>query len=111
MKWIKASERMPEKGDLYFVKFEGLDGENWFPGTSNFYDEWEKPDVIEWLDESESPASPASIEELNIAARKRVNDRMSLYSKHIFSEQEMTAMGFDMYLAGAAYCDEQIAIV
>lgn len=59
MKWIKASERLPEHGDLYFVKMVMKDsGLPWFPDTCNYYDEWqdvgEDYEVLEWLDESPS---------------------------------------------------------
>lgn len=39
-------------------------------------------------------------EEINIEARKEAKRRLSFYSRHQFSEQDMTAIGFDMFLAG-----------
>lgn len=61
------------------------------------------------LSESPSPSLQEAgiIEQMNIEARKKVKARLSLYSRHIFSEQDMTSMGFDMYLAGWNARDSQ----
>jgi len=69
MKWIKASERLPESGNLYFVKMllTGDEDHEWFPATCNFYKEWEYTDdtynVIEWLDET-PPSNDIATEQL-----------------------------------------------
>jgi hypothetical protein len=55
-RWVKASERLPEIGDLYHTNIRMRDsGEETFPSHENFYDgEWqisEAYEVIEWLEE------------------------------------------------------------
>ena len=51
--WVKASERLPEKRDVYFVKWNGKNnGSMYFNGKRFETYESVRPDDIEWLDES-----------------------------------------------------------
>jgi len=72
MKFIKASERLPEKDYNYFVKKYNFDKSSTYNTTCSFkngkwvgyYGTWgnlvEEKDIFEWLDESIEPCATSS---------------------------------------------------
>lgn len=59
MKWVKASERLPEKAGKYYIKYFNHNGEK---KSGSLFDGFKFPHhktVVEWLDESQSPSTPS----------------------------------------------------
>lgn len=64
MKWIKVSERLPEKWGKYYIKYTNHRGEQ---KTGSLFDGIKFPhhkSEVEWLDESQSEDAEPLIAEL-----------------------------------------------
>jgi len=84
MKWIKASEQLPEKRDRYYVKLDGRSKELIFFNGKRFETyEWITHDAIEWLDDKPEDEELVKASGLFEDVVSEVNNEYNLLSEQM----------------------------